>query len=62
VGIPNRNVCRCNTLSAPLDHNQLPDSEATTLRLLLNRIEALETQVKALSSHSLSSLDYATHE
>lgn len=49
VGIPNRNVCRCNTAAAPLEHGQLPDAEAATVRLLLDRIEALETQVQRLT-------------
>lgn len=53
VGIPNRNVCRCNTVVAPLEHSQLPDAEAKTLRLLIDRIEALETQVRTLSRPSL---------
>jgi serine O-acetyltransferase len=68
VGIPNRNVCRCNTASCPLDHGQLPDAEATTMRHLLDRIEALESQIETLSRppiHNLSqpsvlSREYAT--
>ncbi len=48
VGIPNRNVCRCNTATEPLEHGQLPDAEATTLRALLDRIEALEAQLADL--------------
>jgi serine O-acetyltransferase len=62
VGIPNRNVCRCNAISAPLEHGQLPDSEATMVRQLIDRIEALEAEVKALSQPTLSTLEYATHE
>ncbi|NJL46928.1 MAG: serine O-acetyltransferase [Leptolyngbyaceae cyanobacterium SM2_5_2] len=58
VGIPNRNVCRCNTATAPLEHGQLPDAEATTLRALLDRIEALEAQLADLkqSTHAYPSL------
>ncbi|HIK40422.1 serine O-acetyltransferase [Thermoleptolyngbya sp. M55_K2018_002] len=48
VGVPSRNVCRCNTATAPLDHAQLPDAEARTIRALLDRIETLETQVSQL--------------
>jgi serine O-acetyltransferase len=48
VGVPNRNVSRCNTQTAPLDHGQLPNAEAATLRSLLNRIETLETQLAQL--------------
>lgn len=62
VGIPNRNVCKCNTVAAPLEHGQLPDTEATTLRLLLDRIEALEAQVQTLISPSLSPLESQSHE
>lgn len=52
VGIPSRNVCRCNTETAPLEHGQLPDAEAATLRSLLDRIAALEAQVNHLSHPS----------
>jgi serine O-acetyltransferase len=62
VGVPSRNVCRCNTGLTPLEHGQLPDSEAALIRHLLNRIEALEAQVKTLSQPPLSSLEYAHHE
>ena len=53
VGVPSRNVCKCNTATTPLEHGQLPDAEAATLRLLLDRIEALETQVQSLTQRSL---------
>lgn len=62
VGIPNRNVCRCNTAAAPLEHSQLPDAEAKTLRLLLDRIESLETHVQTLSDALTPPLESATHE
>jgi serine O-acetyltransferase len=52
VGVPNRNVCRCNTETAPLEHDQLPDAEAATLRSLLDRIEALEAQLDDLKQSS----------
>ncbi len=48
VGIPSRNVCKCNTVSTPLEHGQLPDTEAIALRLLVDRIEVLETQLRNL--------------
>lgn len=53
VGVPSRNVCRCNTATTPLEHGQLPDAEAATLRLLLDRIETLEAQVQSLTHSSL---------
>lgn len=62
VGIPNRNVCRCNTAAAPLEHGQLPDAEARTVRMLLDRIEALEAQVQRLSSSTPSPLESQSHE
>ncbi len=48
VGIPSRNVCRCNTKTAPLEHSHLPDTTADTLRSLLDRINALEAQLSHL--------------
>lgn len=62
VGIPSRNVCRCNTVTKPLEHGQLPDTEAATLKILTNRIAALEAQFKDFTSHSLSPLEYQNHE
>ncbi|WP_088891115.1 serine O-acetyltransferase [Leptolyngbya ohadii] len=48
VGIPGRIVYRAGERVGPLDHGQLPDSEAQVIRALLDRIEALEQQVQAL--------------
>jgi serine O-acetyltransferase len=66
VGIPSRNMCRCNTVQHPLEHGQLPDAEAATVRALLDRIEALETAIQTIqppsNPHSLTPLEYATHE
>lgn len=61
VGVPSRNVCRCNTYAAPLEHGQLPDANAATLRSLLDRIQVLENQVQNLTRPSLIS-EYQTHE
>ncbi|MEM9567208.1 MAG: serine O-acetyltransferase [Cyanobacteria bacterium P01_E01_bin.34] len=49
VGVPSRNICECNTVTKPLEHGQLPDLDAKALRLLLMRIEALETQLHRLT-------------
>jgi serine O-acetyltransferase len=54
VGVPSRNVCRCNTAQTPLEHGQLPDANAQTLRSLLDRIQELEAQIESLSQASLS--------
>jgi serine O-acetyltransferase len=50
VGIPGRVVYRSGVRVNPLDHNQLPDSEARVIRTLLDRIDALEEQVQALQT------------
>ena len=48
VGVPSRNVCECNTVRTPLEHGHLPDANAATIKHLLKRIEALESQLKRL--------------
>lgn len=48
VGIPGRIIYREGVRVAPLDHGRLPDSEAQAIRALVNRIEALESQVQSL--------------
>lgn len=48
VGIPGRIVYRSGVRVAPLEHNNLPDSEAEVIRALVNRIEALEEQINTL--------------
>jgi serine O-acetyltransferase len=62
VGVPSRNVCKCNTATAPLEHGQLPDVEAITLRQLLDRIEVLDAQVQSLIRPSLPTLEPSSHE
>ena len=52
VGIPGRVVYRSGVKINPLEHGNLPDSEATVIRSLIDRIESLEEEVKQLrSSH-----------
>jgi serine O-acetyltransferase len=48
VGVPGRIVYRSGVRIDPLEHGSLPDSEATVIRTLLDRIEALEQQVQQL--------------
>lgn len=55
VGVPSRNLCQCNTATAPLDHGQLPDVDAAVIRQLLDRIDALEVQMQSLNAHSIRS-------
>lgn len=50
VGIPGRIVYRAGTKVDPLEHGQLPDSEAKAIRVLLDRIDALEQQVQVLQA------------
>jgi serine O-acetyltransferase len=54
VGVPGRIVYRSGVRVNPLDHGQLPDSEAQVIRALLDRIETLEQQVQSLqkTAHS----------
>ncbi|MBD2137784.1 serine O-acetyltransferase [Anabaena sp. FACHB-1237] len=48
VGIPGRIIHRSGVRVAPLEHNNLPDSEAQVIRTLVDRIEALEAQLQEL--------------
>ncbi len=61
VGIPNRNVCECNAVATPLEHGQLPDAEAKTIRALTDRLEALEARLESLLQQSSFS-EYQPHE
>lgn len=48
VGIPGRIVYRSGVKVNPLEHGNLPDSEATVIRALVDRIESLEQQLQEL--------------
>ncbi|ACK65205.1 serine O-acetyltransferase [Rippkaea orientalis PCC 8801] len=48
VGIPGRIIYQSGVRVNPLAHDNLPDSEAKVVRLLLDRIESLERQVEEL--------------
>lgn len=50
VGIPGRVVFRSGAKVNPLEHGQLPDSEANAIRALVDRIEALEKQLESLQA------------
>lgn len=50
VGIPGRLVYRSGHRVDPLDHGQLPDSEAAVIRTLVDRIETLEQQLSTLQA------------
>ncbi len=53
VGIPGRIVYQSGVRVNPLEHGNLPDSEAKVIRLLLDRIDALEQKVQALQEEKL---------
>jgi len=48
VGVPGRIIFRAGVRISPLEHNNLPDSEAKVIRALVDRIESLEEQIQAL--------------
>ncbi|MEH2135819.1 serine O-acetyltransferase [Nostoc sp.] len=48
VGVPGRIIYRSGVRVAPLEHSNLPDSEAEVIRALVDRIEALEEQIQTL--------------
>jgi serine O-acetyltransferase len=48
VGVPGRIVYRSGVRVNPLEHGNLPDSEALVIRALVDRIELLEDQVESL--------------
>lgn len=50
VGIPGRIVYRSGARVDPLAHGRLPDSEASVIRTLVDRISALEEQIQQLQS------------
>ncbi|BAU66384.1 serine acetyltransferase [Stanieria sp. NIES-3757] len=48
VGVPGRIIYRSGVRVNPLEHGNLPDSEALVIRALVDRIESLEQQVESL--------------
>lgn len=56
VGVPGRVVHRSGVKVNPLAHDNLPDSEATVIRALVDRIEALEQQVETLQKSQPQSM------
>ncbi len=53
VGIPGRIVYQSGAKVDALDHGKLPDSEAKVIRMLLDRIDALEQQMADLQAANL---------
>ncbi|MEM1281907.1 MAG: serine O-acetyltransferase, partial [Cyanobacteria bacterium P01_H01_bin.152] len=54
VGIPGRVVYRGGERVGPLEHNRLPDSQAQVIRILVDRIEALEDQLEIIKKDKVS--------
>ena len=48
VGIPGRILYRAGEKMGPLEHGNLPDTEAEVIQALLDRIESLEKQVQKI--------------
>lgn len=53
VGIPGRIVYRSGERVEPLDHARLPDSEALAIRALVDRIDALETEMSKMQEEKV---------
>jgi serine O-acetyltransferase len=69
VGVPGRIVYRAGERVDPLEHGQLPDSEAQVIRALVDRIEALEQQIQDLRpaqppafAHAIAPTDFRVPE
>jgi serine O-acetyltransferase len=58
VGVPGRLIYRAGTRVEPLEHGDLPDSEAVAIRALVDRIEQLEKQVYELQLERSKEPDY----
>ena len=58
VGIPGRIVFRSGVKVDPLDHSNLPDSEAKVIRTLLDRIEKLEAEISQLKQRQSLEEEY----
>ncbi len=59
VGVPGRIVYRAGERVDPLEHGRLPDSEAQVIRAMVDRIEALEHQLKLLQTRESLAVCYA---
>ena len=60
VGVPGRVVYRSGVKVNPLEHANLPDSEAAVIRALVDRIETLEKQLEQLESSQDRNPDLAS--
>lgn len=53
VGVPGRVIYRSGVRVNPLEHGNLPDSEAAVIRSLVDRIETLEQQLQQVQNQQL---------
>ena len=60
VGIPGRVIYRSGVKVDPLEHGNLPDSEAAVIRTLVERIESLEQEMKQLRQSQSESKSLVT--
>lgn len=51
VGVPGRIVYRSGVRIDPLEHGNLPDSEANVIRALVDRIEVLEKEIEGIKQN-----------
>jgi serine O-acetyltransferase len=58
AGVPGRLLYRAGARVDPLEHGNLPDSEAAAIRSLVDRIEQLEKQVYELKQERSQEPDY----
>ena len=56
VGVPGRVVYKPGVKVNPLEHGSLPDSEATVIRALVDRIDSLEQQLETLQGQLSQSI------
>ena len=61
VGVPGRVVHRSGVKVNPLEHGSLPDSEATVIRALVDRIDSLEQQLESLQGQLSQSVLVHSH-
>ncbi|MEL6927416.1 MAG: serine O-acetyltransferase [Cyanobacteria bacterium J06600_6] len=60
VGIPGRVIYRSGVKVDPLEHGNLPDSQAAVIRTLVERIESLEQEMKQLRQSQSKSKSLVT--
>ena len=60
VGIPGRVIYRSGVKVDPLEHGNLPDSEAAVIRTLVERIESLEQEMQQLRESQSQSKSLVT--